>query len=249
MTSYNLFVFTKNKNYQLNEILNSNDLTNNLLQGNYIQPIIFKRNGDESTFTIGPTDIHFLKNSQLTLRDESVLSKYFKEKNYKVSSTFTSWSGLIDLVNVSSNGQKYLLLVQYLLDNTKLIVQEPTSICEFSHNHKTGFSKLINMTPTTREVTSISRFNVDIAPNGSTATVNGEIYKSKTPTSFDNALTAEQGSSDWFGVNSNSTKTLSVISKENNKNSRTIVDADTVVVTAVATGNTVTVTANVIDLA
>lgn len=249
MTTYKLFVFEKNQNYELIEIVNSNDLTKNLLQGNYVHPIIYKRDGNDSTFTMGLTEIHFLKNSKHSLRDDSVLLKYFQDADYNVTSTFTSWNGLIDLVNVSSNGQKYLLLVQYLLDNTKLIVQEPTSICEFSHNHKTGFSKLINMTPTTREVTSISRFNVDIAPNGSTATVNGEIYKSKTPTSFDNALTAEQGSSDWFGVNSNSTKTLSVISKKNNKNSRTIVDADTVVVTAVTTGNTVTVTANVIDLA
>jgi len=228
MTTYKLFVFEKNQNYKLIEIVNSNDLTKNLLQGNYVHPIIYKRDGNDSTFTMGLTEIHFLKNSKHSLRDDSVLLKYFQDKDYNVSSTFTSWNGLIDLVNVSSNGHKYLLLIQYLIDNTKLIVQEPASICEFSHNHKTGFSNLTNMTPRTREVTSITTFNVDIAPDGETATVNGEGYTKTDSTSFDNALTANQERSDWFGRNVDNTKTLSVFNNIN-RNSR---DNNTVVVTA-----------------
>lgn len=234
MTTYKLFVFEKNQNYELIEIVNSNDLTKNLFQGNYAHPIIYKRDGNDSTFTMGPTEIHFLKNSKHNLRDDSVLLKYFQEKDYNVTSTFTSWNGLTDLVNVSSNGHKYLLLIQYLVDNTKLIIQEPASICEFSHNHKTGFSNLTNMTPRTREVTSITRFNVDIAPDGKTATVNGDVYTNKVPTSFDNALTANQGPSDWFGRSTDNTKTVSVFNNIN-RNSRDT--NNTVVVTALSSFN------------
>ncbi len=230
MTTYKLFVFEKNQNYKLIEIVNSNDLTKNLLQGNYVHPIIYKRDGNDSTFTMGATEIHFLRNSKQSLRDDSVLLKYFQDADYNVSSTFTSWNGLIDLVNVSSNDHKYLLLIQYLIDNTKLIVQEPASICEFSHNHKTGFSNLTNMTPTTREVTSITTFNVDIAPDGKTATVNGDVYTKTESTSFDKALTANQGQSHWFGRSTDNTKTLSVFNNINNGNSRA--NNHTVVVTA-----------------
>ena len=228
MTSYKLFVFEKNQNYELVEIVNSNDLTKNLLQGNYVHPIIYKRDGNDSTFTMGATEIHFLKNSKHNLRDDSVLLKYFQEKDYNVTSTFTSWNGLIDLVNVSSNGHKYLLLIQYLVDNTKLIVQEPASICEFSHNHKSGFSNLTNMTPRTREVTSITRINVDFAPDGETATVNGDVYTTKVPTTFDKALTINLGLCDWFGVSADNTTTLSVftnINRDSRDNNRIVVTA------------------------
>lgn len=224
MTTYKLFVFQKNQNYELIEIVNSNDLSKNLFQGNYVQPIIYKRDGNDSTFIMGPTEIHFLKNYKHSLRDDSVLSKYFQDKDYKVSSTFTSWNGLTDLVNVSSNGQKYLLLVQYFIVNTKIIVQEPTSICEFSHNHKTGFSILTNMA-STREVTSLTPFKVDIAPNGTTGTVNGETYNSANPTSFDKTLSPIKGQSDWFGIDETNTKTLSVY--KNNRSGGTYTLATT----------------------
>lgn len=214
MTSYNLFVFTKNKNYQLNEILNSQNLSQNLLQGNYIQPITYSRDGSQSVFKMGSTEIHFLKNDRFALRDDSIVPKYFEGKDYKMTSTSTSSNGLFDLVQVKSEGDNYLLLINYLINNTKLVVYELTSISEFSHNHKTGFSNLVNMTPTTREVTSISRFPTiepdSITPVTQSVSLNEEKYGIILATQFDRLLNTPAGPSDWFGRNEDNTSTLSI---------------------------------------
>lgn len=224
MTSYNLFVFTKNKNYQLNEILNSQNLSKNLLQGNYIHPITYSRDGSQSVFKMGSTEIHFLKNDKFALRDDSIVPKYFKGKDYKMTSTFTSSNGLFDLVQVKSEGDNYLLLINYLINNTKLVIYELTSICEFSHNHKTGFSKLMNMTPTTREATSSSSFpNIEPNPfpSGSPFAITGKaVHKNTLATQFDRILNTPAGPSDWFGRNEDNTSTLSITL--NNEGSRQI---------------------------
>ena len=73
-------------------------------------------------FKMGSTEIHFLKNDKFALRDDSIVPKYFEGKDYKMASTSTSSNGLFDLVQVKSEGDNYLLLINYLINNTKLVV-------------------------------------------------------------------------------------------------------------------------------
>jgi hypothetical protein len=213
MIQSNFFVFikNKNKNYELKEIFNTNNLNDNFFHGNYIHPITYHKDGIESVFKMGLNQIKFLKNKNLSSRDDKVIQKYFKDEKYQILSTSTDINGVIDLFQVSSQNQTYVFLVNYIIDSTNIVTYESTNICEFCHTHALGITELKNMSSVAREVTSLSAPPM-IEETEQQIILNNEIFQVTTPTSFEIKLLSTFGKLIKFARNNY--KTLSIITNE-----------------------------------